>query len=191
MTNLGNPFSKEEMTSAIELESVAVADFFQAIAQDEFFKAPQGIWTPADNLVHLIKSISPIGRALSVPKTALRLRFGKAKHRSQNLAGVRAAYMTFADAGQAISTPAFEPQVTEHTAAERERILTKWGQKNKALVAGMGSWSEEDLDFYQLPHPLLGNLTVREMLFFTLYHNMHHVNDVCRLLDRPEVEWFS
>jgi hypothetical protein len=26
-----------------------------------------------------------------------------------------------------------------------------------------------------LPHPLLGKLTVREMLFFTLYHQRHHV----------------
>lgn len=34
-------------------------------------------------------------------------------------------------------------------------------------------------------------MTVREILFFTLYHNMHHVNDVQRLLGQPEAEWFG
>jgi hypothetical protein len=31
-----------------------------------------------------------------------------------------------------------------------------------------------------MPHPLLGKLTVREMLLFTLYHNLHHVQNVAR-----------
>ena len=39
----------------------------------------------------------------------------------------------------------------------------------------LGNWSEKDLDKYKLPHPLLGKLTVREMLFFTIYHNEHHL----------------
>jgi hypothetical protein len=40
------------------------------------------------------------------------------------------------------------------------------------------SWSEIDLDRYRLPHPLLGKLTVREMLFFTLQHLAHHASKV-------------
>ena len=36
------------------------------------------------------------------------------------------------------------------------------------------AWSERALDRYRLPHPLLGRLTVREMLLFTLYHSVHH-----------------
>ena len=33
---------------------------------------------------------------------------------------------------------------------------------------------EKDLDFYVLPHPLIGKLTLREMLFFCIYHVQHH-----------------
>ena len=33
---------------------------------------------------------------------------------------------------------------------------------------------EEHLDIYVLPHPLLGKLTFREMLYFTAYHVQHH-----------------
>jgi uncharacterized damage-inducible protein DinB len=38
------------------------------------------------------------------------------------------------------------------------------------------------LDRLRLPHPALGKLTVREMLFFTIYHNIHHVENVVRRL---------
>jgi hypothetical protein len=38
----------------------------------------------------------------------------------------------------------------------------------------MERWSEAELDAYRLPHPLLGRLSVREMMFFTLLHNRHH-----------------
>ena len=33
---------------------------------------------------------------------------------------------------------------------------------------------EEDLDNYILPHPLIGKTTIREMLYFTIYHVQHH-----------------
>jgi hypothetical protein len=48
------------------------------------------------------------------------------------------------------------------------------------LVAQAGRWSEADLDACRLPHPLLGRLTVREMLLFTQYHEVHHVANVER-----------
>lgn len=46
--------------------------------------------------------------------------------------------------------------------------------------------TESALGRRQLPHPLLGPLTVREMLLFTLYHNRHHVEVVrTRAVMRP------
>lgn len=182
MINLDSPFSKAEIHEAFVAEIPQVADYFQAIPKEQFFSAPENIWTPADNLVHLIKSVSPIVLAMSLPKAALRLRFGKAKHKSQPFETVRSNYNEFVDAGTAISTPDYEPQIKETTAAERDKIFAKWNSKNQQLLAKLENWSEADLDFYQLPHPLLGNLTVREMLLFTLHHNIHHINDVERLL---------
>ena len=33
---------------------------------------------------------------------------------------------------------------------------------------------EKELDQYMLPHPILGKVTYREMLYFTMYHVNHH-----------------
>ena len=43
-------------------------------------------------------------------------------------------------------------------------------------------WSEKKLDRYQAPHPALGKLTIREMLYFTIFHNVHHARLVAERL---------
>jgi len=39
-------------------------------------------------------------------------------------------------------------------------------------------WSETDLDTHQFQHAALGMITVREVLFFTIFHNTLHWNDI-------------
>ena len=191
MINLGSPFKKKEIIAGLKAENSAVHGYFSAIPEPKFFEAPPNIWSPADNLVHLIKSISPIVTALKLPKMALRMRFGKAKHASRSLAEVRKAYMEFVDTGRAIAPSNFAPEVAEPSADERQRILQGWQRKCDQLVSVVESWADEDLDQLVLPHPLLGDMTLREILLFTLYHNLHHINDVQRLQDEPESEWFD
>lgn len=189
--SLGLPFTQREIIEQYPLERDAVHHFFAELPLDLFFAAPAGVWSPADNLVHLIKSKSAFLRALKLPKAALRLRFGTSKRDSRPFDEVRAHYYQFVDAGTAISTPPYEPNIGVHTAAEREKILAKWHKKGEVLVDALGNWHEDQLDQFQVPHPLMGNVTMREMLFFTMFHNLTHVNDVSRLLGRPEVEWFG
>jgi hypothetical protein len=40
----------------------------------------------------------------------------------------------------------------------------------------LNNWKDADMDRYSLPHPLLGTITVREILFFTIYHSMRHMS---------------
>ncbi|MEM7345049.1 MAG: DinB family protein [Chloroflexota bacterium] len=191
MVNLGSPYTKEELLTAFKVECKAVHYVFEAIDESTFFAAPPDVWSPADNLVHLIKSCSPVIKAMNVPRLLLRARFGKAQHPSTSLATVRTNYMAIAAEGRAVASGGYLPIVKEKSPAEKERILSKWAEKSEAIDKALTKWSEDDLEGYQLPHPLLGDLTMREILFFTLYHNLHHVNDVQRLLKQPESEWFT
>ena len=47
-----------------------------------------------------------------------------------------------------------------------------------SICKNLDKFSEEDLDKFILPHPLLGKLTMREMMYFTIYHAQHHENIV-------------
>jgi hypothetical protein len=67
---------------------------------------------------------------------------------------------------------------SDDPAAARERLLAKWQKLRPGLTGAIRRWDEAALDRYRLPHPLLGKLTLREMLYFTLYHLGHHAQIV-------------
>ena len=58
------------------------------------------------------------------------------------------------------------------------KLLDKFQKQGKKLVSTIGKWSDSDLDKYLLPHPLLGKMTIRELLLWTTYHNYHHLNNL-------------
>lgn len=141
------------------------------------FLAPIGhAWSPADNVRHLTKSIRALAQGMSLPRWVVRLAFGRSTRPSRSYAQVRAAYLARlaqgADAGKYAPTP--RPAVAD-AEAERQRIMAAHDAVVEALAARTLRWPEDALDRCRAPHPLLGRLTVREMLLFTLYHNRHHV----------------
>ena len=73
------PFTQAELLASFRQTNQEVAAFFAAIPADQFFVHPDQVWSPAENLVHLLKSVSPVARALKIPKFVLALRFGRSK----------------------------------------------------------------------------------------------------------------
>ncbi|HRH60621.1 MAG TPA: DinB family protein, partial [Chitinophagaceae bacterium] len=53
-----------------------------------------------------------------------------------------------------------------------------------SLCKRVNNKPEDELDVYILPHPLLGKLTLREMLYFTIYHAEHHLKNVEELIEK-------
>jgi hypothetical protein len=174
----GQPQTSREIQAALRSVAAEGERFLGTVPAAEFF-APQGAkWSPAEHARHLIKSVRPIAMALPLPKLLLRLRYGKAKG-SRGFAAVREAYLAAlaagADAGR--YAPSLQP-LPEDPARRQAEILAGLRDQVETLVERIGTWSEPALDRYFMPHPVLGLLTVREMLFFTALHNAHHLNRV-------------
>jgi hypothetical protein len=148
------------------------------------FLAPIGdAWSPADNVRHLTTSMRAVTRGLRMPRLFLRIAFGRSPSPSRPYAAVRDVYR--ARLAQGASAGRFAPRprdaaVDSH--AERARIMSHHAIAVTALCDVIARWPEPALDARQLPHPLLGPLTVREMLLFTVYHNRHHLENVQRRL---------
>lgn len=54
-------------------------------------------------------------------------------------------------------------------------VLVNQGKNLLAeFISNLQNWSEEELETYNCPHPVLGKITVREILYFTIYHVQHH-----------------
>ena len=109
--------------------------------------------------------------ALMVPKWFLRWRFGRPNRAVRDYDALVQRYKEkLADGGRASGR--FVPPVI--TASEVPRIAAFVQRVIGTLVDRLDKWSGSDLDSYLLPHPLLGKITVREMLYFTIYHVQHH-----------------
>jgi len=113
---------------------------------------------------------------MKLPRLGLQATFGKATQPSRSYDEICALYIAKLTAGgQASGRYLPEQDASSESAKERKKdLLTVWARESEELVSTVQNWSDEDLDAYQLPHPLLGNLTVREMLYFTIYHNLRH-----------------
>ncbi|HSE37429.1 MAG TPA: DinB family protein [Blastocatellia bacterium] len=114
---------------------------------------------------------------------ALHVLFGSASAPSDSYHRLRDRYWEVL-AGGAMAAR-FAPKVARvpnDLGAWQQELLAQCRDSVSRLRQAAARWSESDLDVYRLPHPLLGKLTLREMLFFTLYHFAHHEANVVRRL---------
>lgn len=175
------PATKAELIRDFHTAHKHGTGFWGSIPTPEFF-APLGeAWSPADNVRHLIKSNHPVARALEVPRLGLLFRFGLTWRPSRTYEAMRETYLEAlaggVTAGRYAPTP--EPLPADPEAARRE-LMEKREMVSARLLAALTRWSEGSLDHLVMPHPALGRLTAREMLFFTIYHNLHHMQNVAR-----------
>ena len=139
---------------------------------------PQGEkWSPADHVRHLRKSIAPLVPALAMPRFVILGMFGWRRAGSRAYPVLREIYLrALGNGGQAGRFAPSPRPIPADAAQYREEVLAEWQRTSDELLVEVARWPETSLDRCRLPHPLLGKLTVREMLFFTLYHNAHHLN---------------
>lgn len=145
--------------------------FVKTLPDHRFTASPYGKWSAGQQLDHLIKSSKPVCSALSLPRLVLRY-FGTARTPSMSYDSLVKNYQQVLAAG-ATATSAYQPSVVY--LAQRAALLQLFEEQKTKLLQQLQSWTEQDLDKYRLPHPLLGKITVREMLYFTAYHNEHHL----------------
>jgi hypothetical protein len=171
-------YSLEEIRAALSAVYGEVAGFCGAISDATFLARPTGKWSVAENLEHLILSSKPVAKGLKLPKLAF-LAFGTAKEGSRSYEDLARTYQQIlAQGGRA--TGAYVPDSIEKLPA-REELLAEWHRTGDFFQRNLDKWSEQDLDKYRMPHPLLGKLTVREMLFFTIHHTLHHLKACQRM----------
>ena len=175
------PRTRDEIVAALARLHGESTDYWRAFSTEEFFAPIGAAWSPADNVRHLTKSIRAVTRGLGMPKVALLFLFGIGRRGSRSYDEVRETYRkALAAGGQAGGYAPSARRPPADLEAWRGEIMAERERVAQALAREIGRWGEGALDRFRLPHPLLGKLTVREMLFFTLYHNLHHVHVVER-----------
>ena len=171
-------YSKEEIIAGLQDASLKVINWITEQDNDKFTKAADGKWSTSQQLDHLIKSVQPITAIINKPRFIMRTTFGVSNRETRTYSAVLEKYRAKLKAGGLAPTP-FSPN--DSSEVNKSNMIDRYSQLSKKLVKSVKGLSENDLDKYVLPHPLLGKLPLREMMFFTILHTHHHLDALKRL----------
>jgi len=162
---------KKILAERLAANHAAFSDYMGSRSEADFMFAAPAKWTAGQQLDHIVRATSPIVLALRLPKWLVKLLIGTPNRPSRSYEELVQKYNDKLAAG-AKASGQFIPKPVIF--AQRAALLAKLNTTVANIVRGMDNYSEAELDAYLLPHPILGKLTVREMLYFTEYHVLHH-----------------
>ena len=167
--------TKEAIINETKSSNQRAIEWFDAIPADQFFIREGEVWSASDNVDHLIKAIKPIALALKMPRLGLQTMFGKAEHPSRTYVQICKIYVDeIAKGAQASGRYLPDQESPAQPEKHKKELLDQLREAGNSLLSVLEKWQDAELDQYQLPHPILGKLTVREMLFFSIYHMLRH-----------------
>jgi hypothetical protein len=161
-----NLLNQNHQAFLVYIESLSDADF-------EFKRAEK--WSAGQQLEHLILSINPLNQGFMLPVFLLKLVFGKMDRPSQQYDELVLKYHNAIENGGKASKP-YVPKLV--SANKKKVLIEKLSNSVKKLCSQIDKCSESDLDNLRLPHPLLGKISCREMMYFTIYHVQHHHHSI-------------
>ncbi len=168
-------YQKESINSALAAIFAETAEAIAHISEADFVASREPKWSVAEIFDHLIRSSKPVASGLKMPKVVFR-NFGKPNRPSRTYDALVMRYKErLAEGGR--STGPYSPKAG--TIFNKEAMLLEWQETGEKLVRRLEKhWEEDKMDEYLVPHPLLGKLTIREIMFFTIYHTHHHLAQI-------------
>lgn len=167
--------SKTQIVDELRESFTLLCETALLVPQEDFNTSRDNKWTTGENIQHIITATRMTSLAYALPKLLSVLLYGKPRHNSHTYDNVVGHYTSKLQAG-AKATGVYVPK---HTGYNQKQLVGKLKNEGEKLVKALDEkWSEEELDKYQVAHPILKNLTHRELAYFTIYHNGHHQNTI-------------
>lgn len=161
--------NKTEIISQLNAEHLSFWDSALYLPNPAISK--NGKWSVAQNVEHINLTLSRMGKFLSLPKSDIQTNFGLSERKSISHEEFINTYQQGLTSG--IQSPA--PFVPEFNSDSNLKELINNGNNIlETFISNLQNWTEENLDQYQCPHPTLGKITVKEMLYFTIFHVQYH-----------------
>jgi len=146
--------------------------YIRDLSDEEYLYAYQQKWTAGQQLEHIVLCVKPLVQVFSMDKAAIEKNFGAFAGPGRSYETLLALYHEKLQEGGKAPTR-FVPETTGID--QRAALLETLTKLIHSLCAKIETFTEQELDTLCLPHPLLGNLTLREMLYNATYHVEHHL----------------
>ena len=162
----------EALQSQLAAHVQRISDFLEQLPEAYLQQSPDHRWTIGQELLHLTKANGGTTRMLGQPPEQLR----KAENPSRTYQEIVQEYQTkYAAANPPRGPQGVQPD--EGAPTDKVTLTAQWNKTGQALLTSAEAWPEPKWGQYTVwKHPLLGVLTVQEMLYFTTFHNEHHAD---------------
>lgn len=142
-----------------------------AIHLPNTYASINGKWSVAQNVEHINIALLRLSNYLALPKSTIKSNFGLSERTSTSNEKMIKVFRNALENGvKAIES--FIPVVYPETTIEE--LISQGKDLLDAFISNLENWSEEELEMYNCPHPILGKIPFRELLYFTIYHVQHH-----------------
>lgn len=166
----------QEINDTLKKNEKALMEFYASMSEDFWIKQPEGKWQAGQHLIHLIQSTNPLLKALRrYPRFVLRWKFGTNNRSNRSFEEVVRRYLEKLEKARGAVSP-FSRNMPTTLVGERPHYQSVFEKLNDQLIKQSLLIKEQDLDSILLPHPLMGKMTLREILMWNAYHTEHHLN---------------
>lgn len=164
--------SATQLLENFEANHREFVSYINSLTDEQFVLSANGKWAPGQQLDHVYKCNQPLA-FLFANKPVIESKFGKIDRPTWSNEEVFEKYTTALAAGGKAPTR-FIPE--EVTVAQKQELAAKTLNDVSSIVKLLNTYTEEELDSLAIPHPLLGNMSIREMMYLMTYHATHHLN---------------
>jgi len=163
--------TKKDLIIVFHRNHHELIDFVNCLTNEIFTFSYSGKWTAGQQLNHVYLTILPFTKILQSKEYIIQ-KFGKINRPTWE-------YDTVIENYSKTSLKAPSQYLPENTQPEKkEKIIADMQTALLSIQRLLDQYTEEELDTLVLPHPLLGNLTIREMFYLMSYHPFHHLEQI-------------
>ena len=169
-----NPaMTRSELVQALEARQNELNTFFSSIPEDVFLADTGPKWNPAQHLIHLTKSAAKITQGLQA-----RDQLPGHESASRGYEEVRQTYLATLKQAPPELLAKVGASARVEAGSSQTQIVSDYVLAGANLSEATRTWTESELDSKAMPHLALGSISVREMLEFVIYHDLHHLEGV-------------
>ncbi|MBS1646129.1 MAG: DinB family protein [Bacteroidetes bacterium] len=174
------------MTKSILIEAFCekhkeFSAYINSLSDADFVFAAKDKWSAGQQLEHVYLCVVPLTKALA-SKEYIEQKFGKINRPIWSYEEIVIRYTNaLKNGGKAPER--FVPSTV--ALGKKAELTDALNETLKTISHHWETFSEEDLDTLVLPHPLLGNMTIREFFYLMADHATHHMNQTKKNINTP------
>ncbi|MEP3211088.1 MAG: DinB family protein [Maribacter sp.] len=171
---------KKELIEFLKRNYSSFTAFTSSLSKEASEYSINKKWSAVMHLGHLVLSVKPLVYVFEMEKHSIAEQYGTTNDPPRSYEFIKGFYFEKLKGGGKAPKRFIPTTESPYQTAELCHGLNILVDQLSGLIE---RFSEEELDSLCVPHPLLGKLSLREMLYNAIYHAEHHQNLIVTMLD--------